>query len=682
MDALDLVAKIKLDISEYENGLTTAEKDAKGFGSKLSSGLGTAAKVGAAAVAAVGTAATVAGKKLWDGAQDMAAYGDNVDKMSQKIGISAKAYQEWDAVFQHSGASVNSLQQGMKTLNNQMNKVKTAADLAKSPFAQLGLSLEEVQTIAKDPDKALETVISHLQELPAGAERSALATQLLGRSGVELGALLNTTAEETQKMRDRVHELGGVMSDEAVKASAKFQDNMQDLHTALDGVKRSIIGETLPAFNDLIEGFTKLIAGEEGAEEVIDRGVEKMAAAIDVIIPKLGDLLEKLLPRVLEIGGKLVIALAEQIPKIITSIAKQIPNLIKQLIQAITKMFPQLVKAGVDLLKELAEGMKNGTGQAVDTIIELLKTIFDSLLDAAPQIIEAGLTLLENLLMGIIENLPKIVDTVILMVNKFVQSIAEHLPEILMKGKDIILNLVKGITENLPRIVESIVEGIKMLIQTIVDNLPEILQAGIEIIIELAKGLIAAIPELVAKIPEIIMSIVGALLDPENIGKIFDAGLQMIGELFEGLLGGDFLGALADIGEALLGAVAGALGALFELGGKIVGAIFDGIKSAWGAVVDWVEGAIEGIMGDPMAKYNDPNYDPNAEWWESTGKGLDQAAKVRQANKQKSQADYAGSSSMVARYNNTTNVYVGTKRVATEMYSSQAIEAMRSGGGK
>ena len=90
MDVFDLVAKLKLDSSGYEEGLQNAETKGLTFGS----GLKKAATVGAAAVAAVGTAAIAAGTALAKGTGDVAAYGDNIDKMSQKMGISAQAYQE------------------------------------------------------------------------------------------------------------------------------------------------------------------------------------------------------------------------------------------------------------------------------------------------------------------------------------------------------------------------------------------------------------------------------------------------------------------------------------------------------------------------------------------------------------------------------------------------------------
>ena len=83
------------------------------MGSVLKGGVG----VIGAATATIAAGTVAAGKAFAGAAQDVSSYGDNIDKMSQKIGISAQSFQEWDYVFQRSGADISKLQTGMKTLS-------------------------------------------------------------------------------------------------------------------------------------------------------------------------------------------------------------------------------------------------------------------------------------------------------------------------------------------------------------------------------------------------------------------------------------------------------------------------------------------------------------------------------------------------------------------------------------
>ena len=143
MDLFDIAAKISLNTKDFENGLQGANEQGKTFADKLKSGLGTAAKVGGAAIAAIGTGAVALGKKFVDGVSEVAAYGDAIDKNSQKMGISAQAYQEWDFILQHSGSSIDAMSRGMMTLSKQ-------AESNSDAFEKLGITQEDLATLNKE----------------------------------------------------------------------------------------------------------------------------------------------------------------------------------------------------------------------------------------------------------------------------------------------------------------------------------------------------------------------------------------------------------------------------------------------------------------------------------------------------------------------------------------------------
>ena len=65
---------------------------------------------------AVTTAVVGAGAAMVGAAGKTAEYGDQIDKASQKLGVSSTFYQEWDAVLQHSGTSMDSMTGTFKKL--------------------------------------------------------------------------------------------------------------------------------------------------------------------------------------------------------------------------------------------------------------------------------------------------------------------------------------------------------------------------------------------------------------------------------------------------------------------------------------------------------------------------------------------------------------------------------------
>ena len=446
MNFLSLVAKLALDKSDYESGLGDAEQSAQSFGDKLKSGLGTAAKVGAAAVTAVAGAATAATGKLISEAGQVAAYGDDIDKASQKMGISAEAYQEWDAVLQHSGSSISAMGIGMKTLGN-------AAAEGSDAFTALGISTEKAAKMSKE-DLFAETITA-LQNVKDENERAQLAQELFGRSAMELGPLLNTSAEDTQKMRDKVHELGGVMSDEAVKSAAAYQDNLQDMTTAIDGVTRGITAGFLPGLSDLMDGITRAVSGGDYANEMINNGVEGVIEGIenaistisnifDEIVPTLLDAIARNMPRVIEAGADLIMKLANAAIEALPAIMEMGVQIITTVATAIAENLPTLIPAAVSAITQIVEVLSDpgNLGALVDGAVAIIIALAEGLVEALPTLIEAAPTIIMNLVTALIENAPKLLEAAV----KVIATLAEGIIGNIDTALEAIGQVIDGIT--------------------------------------------------------------------------------------------------------------------------------------------------------------------------------------------------------------------------------------------
>ncbi len=400
MTVFDLVAKLVLDTEGFDDGLDKSGEKAKGFLGKLGDGIGTAAKGAGIALAAVGTAAVGLTKSVVDGASEVAAYGDNIDKMSQKMGISAQAYQEWDAILQHSGSSIDGMQRGMMTL-------AAAAEKGSEAFDALGISQEDVAGM--NQEELFSAVITGLQGMEEGTERAVLAQQLLGGAAKELGPLLNTSAEDTEEMRKRVHELGGVMSDEAVKSAAAYQDGLQDMQTAFKGLSRGLFSEFMPSITTVMGGLTEIFSGngDEGIAQ-ISQGIDALITDISDKVPEFLDLglgiLESLigaiidnLPKLLGASGKIIGKLIAGIIAALPSLIKQAPQIVKAIIDGLVAAWPDIREAGIELLDMLISG--------IDSVLNSLKDVADSIIGKIRDGISAGWSSLKNVGKSIIDGI-------------------------------------------------------------------------------------------------------------------------------------------------------------------------------------------------------------------------------------------------------------------------------------
>ena len=229
MDLMALSATLTLDSKDYEQGIKKAQTSGNQLAASLEKSFG---RVKSALKAAFTVAAV---KKSVDGIMNLAnttaQAADRIDKQSQALGISRKAFQQWDYILSQSGASIDSLGVSMKTLNSA---ILGGSDSAVEAFEQLGLQWDSLAGMSQEG--AFEAVVDAFQRMPQGARKSALAIQLFGKNGQTLMPLLNTSSEAMDDLRKNTERLGFVMSDSMIDAGVKFGDTLDDLKRVAGGL--------------------------------------------------------------------------------------------------------------------------------------------------------------------------------------------------------------------------------------------------------------------------------------------------------------------------------------------------------------------------------------------------------------------------------------------------------------
>lgn len=401
-----IILETKIDESGIKSGL-----------SSLKSGLGTVVKT----FAAVSTAALGMTVAIAKGAKETSEYGDRVDKLSQKIGMSKESFQQWDYIMQINGASIETLQTSMKTLS-------TAAQNGSDAFTKLGLSEEYVQTAS--PEDLFETTIGKLQEMGEGTERTAIASKLLGRSATELAPLLNSEASSIEELKQQAIDYGMVMSDEAVSASAAFSDSLTTLGMTATGLKNKLMAEFLPALTNVTDGLALLFKGDTSGLNKIKDGVSELVEKISSALPK-----------VIEVGGELVMmlgqAIMDNLPKLLSSganvissfaqaIISALPNLVTIIVSSLPTMIPILINGIVQIIVILANQLPNIIQPIIDNLPIIVTAIADAIINNVPLLIQASI----QLVAGIVKAFPSIIASLL----KAVADLAKKIGDVLFNS--------------------------------------------------------------------------------------------------------------------------------------------------------------------------------------------------------------------------------------------------------
>jgi phage-related protein len=223
-------------------------------------------------------------------------------------------------------------------------------------------------------------------------------------------------------MRQRVHELGGVMSDEAVKASAAYQDSLQDMQTSIGGLKRGIVSDFLPSITGVMDGLTEIFSGNS------DEGLGMVKDGISDFIGKI----QEGIPRLIEIGGSILTALYE----------------------AIMENLPQIVEGGTELIIKLVEGLISALPQLIPAVITLVGTIVRTLWEHMPEIIQAGRDAVSSLTGGM--DAGQLAQKGLELLARLLATIAAKAPELLQKGIELVGQLAAGLIRAIPKVVAAI----------------------------------------------------------------------------------------------------------------------------------------------------------------------------------------------------------------------------------
>ena len=241
-----------------------------------------------------------AGQQVVQFATDVAEFGDQLAKTAPRIGMTVESMQEFDYVLKINGTSMDRQVRSFVRFNRTVNDASLGSKTAMQALERLGVEIKNVDGTLRPAEELLMSTADGFAGMADGVEKTAIAATIFGRAGTELLQTMNMGSEGIAKLRTEIHDLNGVMSDEAAAASERAVDAMTRLDTALDGLKRNMGELLLPIIEKFSNGMAFLVAnltrGQPTAEEwgrKIAKHVRGEADRAEKSVQNLNDELER-----------------------------------------------------------------------------------------------------------------------------------------------------------------------------------------------------------------------------------------------------------------------------------------------------------------------------------------------------------------------------------------------------
>jgi hypothetical protein len=245
---IDIV--VQLTDKNTEAGLKKITASAEGAKSALGKMKNDLMAIGAG-VGVVGIGAKLAKEAIqWDVA---------VKKLSGITGATAKETSELLAVSNYMGVAMEDSAGAFAKFSKNVGAAKEKMEVARAEgklstdiFSKLGYSLEDIQ--GKNTVEVFKMIQERLRGMKDGAEKTRVEMELFGRTGYQMHAMLNMSAEQMDKVAERAKAMGLIIDDETAAKSAKLNRELKDLENTGKRLAVSIGHELVPVFNDYANG--------------------------------------------------------------------------------------------------------------------------------------------------------------------------------------------------------------------------------------------------------------------------------------------------------------------------------------------------------------------------------------------------------------------------------------------
>jgi len=246
-----LTIEMAANVARLQRDMDRASKTVDGAMAKITK----AANLAKGALGALGVGLSVVG--ISNFVKGVSNAADEIGKMAQRTGVAADDLQKLKFAAEMSGVSVNSLGTALQIMARNLQGATEESKAATKGFDALNINVKNVDGSLKSSTQLMTEVANRFSRMEDGAQKTALAMQLFGRSGTELIPMLNEGEAGLKNMFKEAERLGIVMNDDLIKASTAFNDSLAQIQGELKGLMISAVGPFIQRLAEITTRFVE-----------------------------------------------------------------------------------------------------------------------------------------------------------------------------------------------------------------------------------------------------------------------------------------------------------------------------------------------------------------------------------------------------------------------------------------
>ena len=187
--------------------------------------------------------------------KDLISLGDRLQKVSIQTGITVEELEILQFAASQAGVGTDQLNAAVQKFSINVGKAEDGTKLQADAFESLGISIKDASGNLKGQSTLFVEVADAIAGIEEPAVKARLASDLFGRTGVELLALLNLGAVGIADYGETLREAGGIIGKAASDDFSAFNDQLDLLNRSLRGKFVPTLVAVLPALTALAENL-------------------------------------------------------------------------------------------------------------------------------------------------------------------------------------------------------------------------------------------------------------------------------------------------------------------------------------------------------------------------------------------------------------------------------------------
>jgi len=206
---------------------------------------------------------------------------DELAKMSQRVGVSVERLAGLEHAAGMSGTSLGSVEKALKTVSSGLVDADRGLKTSQENFDALGVSIYDTNGQLKSADAVMIEVADQFALLEDGTQKTALATKVFGKAGLELIPMLNEGSAGMAALVAEGQKYNPVTAESAAQAEL-FNDNLDRLKGAASSFNVALVNGILPSLSAMSQAMVDFSNSEKMTS--ILNGLKIAAEAVAFII--------------------------------------------------------------------------------------------------------------------------------------------------------------------------------------------------------------------------------------------------------------------------------------------------------------------------------------------------------------------------------------------------------------